>query len=228
MLKKPPPKRTGKTAKNKKSKSGDPIAKRNMFCAECLPPEPTADTGPTSGDSVPATSLPLRLVATNVSTLQGESFATILNTSTDRKGAYWMEHGIPDAGQIVRIRGKYVDFRNATTRRVERISLLAKNAPKPAAKPATKRSGKKNSKKDELMAAIDEGVKKVDDTNWEIDRALVVGMGYRGKRSKDRGRLGTGIGLTDSPRVAESHRGTLTLSSKPARASSATPSDRDY
>jgi signal transduction histidine kinase len=80
----------------------------------------------------------------------------------------------------------------------------------------------------------DEGVS-IEVENWgvpveqvEIDAGLVFAMGYRGKRSKDRGRLGTGIGLTDSQRVAEAHRGTLTLSSKPARGSSATPSDRDY
>ena len=62
----------------------------------------------------------------------------------------------------------------------------------------------------------------------EIDGEMVFQMGYRGKRSKDRGRLGTGIGLTDSRRVAEAHRGQLSMTSRPARASSPNPDDRDY
>jgi len=62
----------------------------------------------------------------------------------------------------------------------------------------------------------------------EVEAGLVFGMGYRGKRSKDRGRLGTGIGLTDSQRVANAHRGSLTISSKPARGSSRDPGERDY
>jgi signal transduction histidine kinase len=80
-----------------------------------------------------------------------------------------------------------------------------------------------------------DGTVAIEVENWgvpveqmEIDRGMVFGMGYRGKRSKDRGRLGTGIGLTDSQRVAESHRGSLVLSSKPARQSAAIPTDRDY
>lgn len=62
----------------------------------------------------------------------------------------------------------------------------------------------------------------------EIEADMVYRMGYRGKRSKDRGRLGTGIGLTDSKRVAEAHRGSLVLMSRPARASSPDPEARDY
>jgi signal transduction histidine kinase len=62
----------------------------------------------------------------------------------------------------------------------------------------------------------------------ELDAGLVFGMGYRGKRSKDRGRLGTGIGLTDSQRVAVAHRGAVTISSRPARASSPDRDDRAY
>ncbi len=62
----------------------------------------------------------------------------------------------------------------------------------------------------------------------EIDAGLIFQMGYRGKRSKDRGRLGTGIGLTDSQRVAQAHGGSLTLTSRPARASTPDPADRTY
>ena len=81
----------------------------------------------------------------------------------------------------------------------------------------------------------DDGTVAIDIENWgvpvevgEIEADLVFDMGYRGKRSKDRGRLGTGIGLTDSLRVAEAHGGSLTMASKPARISSPDPSERDY
>jgi signal transduction histidine kinase len=81
----------------------------------------------------------------------------------------------------------------------------------------------------------DEETVRIDVENWgvpvekgEIEAGLVFRMGYRGKRSKDRGRLGTGIGLTDSQRVAEAHGGSLVVSSRPARASSPDPNERDY
>jgi general secretion pathway protein C len=166
-----------KPADTKKSKSGDPFAKRNMFCHDCEPEEVAAGgaggvVGP-PGDTVPITSLPLRLVATNIGRDEGESFATVLNTTSNKQGSYWMESEIPDAGAIVRIRGKYVDFKNNTSRRVERIALLAKDQAAPVAAtrapPTTRRGGPK----DELLAAIDDGVNKVDDTTFEIDRALV-------------------------------------------------------
>ncbi len=80
----------------------------------------------------------------------------------------------------------------------------------------------------------DEAVR-VEVENWgvpveqvEIEAGMVFQMGYRGKRSKDRGRLGTGIGLTDSKRVAEAHRGSLSMDSRPARVSSPDPDHRDY
>jgi signal transduction histidine kinase len=76
---------------------------------------------------------------------------------------------------------------------------------------------------------------RIDVENWgvpveqgEIEEGLIFQMGYRGKRSKDRGRLGTGIGLTDSQRVAEASRGSLTVTSRPARGSSPDSSERDY
>lgn len=54
-------------------------------------------------------------------------------------------------------------------------------------------------------------------SSQEIDEGMVFELGYRGKWSTDRGRLGTGIGLTDSRDVAEKHRGTLVIRSRPAR-----------
>lgn len=50
----------------------------------------------------------------------------------------------------------------------------------------------------------------------EIEKEKVFELGYRGEMSKDRGRLGTGIGLTDARRVAESHGGLVEIESHPA------------
>lgn len=158
-----------------KSKAGEPVATRNMFCSSCLPPEPEEVDGVVvDSDSPPTTSLPLRLLATNVSTQTAYSFATIQNTSTDRQGAYSIDQKIPDGGAVVRIGVKYVDFQNPKTKRVERISLLStKAAPvKTAAKTKTADTSK-DKPKDELMAMIDEGVNKVSDTEFEIDKKVV-------------------------------------------------------
>ena len=51
----------------------------------------------------------------------------------------------------------------------------------------------------------------------ELSDGTVFELGYRGKWSTDRGRLGTGIGLTDSREVITRHRGAIILSSRPAR-----------
>jgi signal transduction histidine kinase len=50
----------------------------------------------------------------------------------------------------------------------------------------------------------------------EIETGRIFELGYRGELSKDRGRLGTGIGLTDARRVAEAHGGSLEIESNPA------------
>lgn len=160
-----------------RNKSGMPLAKRNMFCSECVVEEAPASTGPiTDSDAPPITSLPLRLVATNVSTVEDSSFATIQNTSNDKTGSYWIKDNIPDAGEVVRVRAKYVDFKNTSTRRVERISLLAAGpAPakeKPTPRP-TRRRSKRQQERDDLRAAIEAGVRKSGENSWEIDRSVV-------------------------------------------------------
>lgn len=62
----------------------------------------------------------------------------------------------------------------------------------------------------------------------EIEQGLVFELGYRGKWATDRGRLGTGIGLTDALRAAHAHGGELLVASRPARVDPLSPDDREY
>lgn len=59
----------------------------------------------------------------------------------------------------------------------------------------------------------------------EISEGLVFRIGFRGRFSGDRGRIGTGIGLADSRRVAKWHDGDVVIKSRPAISSS---SEDDY
>ncbi len=80
-----------------------------------------------------------------------------------------------------------------------------------------------------------EGMACIEFENWgvpiaqeEIDNGLIFQIGYRGKWSKDRGRLGTGIGLTDAKRTALQHHGDLRVASRPANPGWVRPSDPEY
>jgi signal transduction histidine kinase len=75
----------------------------------------------------------------------------------------------------------------------------------------------------------------IDFENWgvpisedELKKGLIFQLGYRGIWSTDRGRLGTGIGLTDAQRVAYAHGGELRVNSKPASFSPYRPEDAAY
>lgn len=160
-----------------RTKDGKPLIDRNMFCSTCLPPVPVAAaaTGPIDPNTVPMTSLPLLLVATHVTDERHakEAFATILNTATQRQGAYWMDQPIPGAGKVVAIHYKYVDFKNDASGRTERISITGEAPPPPTPAATVAAATKPAGDGDDLTAAIDAGVKKIDDTNYEIDRSLV-------------------------------------------------------
>lgn len=161
----------------RRSKVGMPIATRNVFCSTCEPETPEAPIagGSDPSGSVPISSLPLQLVATNVSSVESGSFATIRNTTSESQGAYWVGQSIPEAGKVVVIAGKYIDFENEKTRRRERLSLVDQRAPtvaKATPPKPTRPTPSRNEKKDEMAALIDEGVKKVDDFTYEIDSSL--------------------------------------------------------
>jgi len=86
-----------------------------------------------------------------------------------------------------------------------------------------------------IAASATSGSIHVEVENWgvpisadEIARGLVFELGYRGKWSTDRGRLGTGIGLTDALRAARAHGGDVLVSSRPARLTTLPDTHRDY
>ena len=160
-------------------KSGMALAERNIFCSTCELPAPTApeeSAAPSDPNNPPLTALPLRLLATNVSDREAHSFATVLNTSNEKQGAYWIGSEIPGAGSVTRISARWVDFENSSSHRVERISLLGDTGPRPAvaaAAPPPEAEPDPRASRDELLAAVDAGVRKVDDSTFEVDRALV-------------------------------------------------------
>jgi len=154
-----------------RSKVGEPLASRDMFCSDCQP-APVAPTDPsTPAGTVVATSLPLTLIATSVSGRPDESFATILNTSTQKQGGYFEGDVIPDAGTVKEIHYKFVDFENAQSHRVERIALLGETHT-PTTPPRTVAT-QRHFGNDSMAEAIADGVKKIDDSNYEISRGLV-------------------------------------------------------
>jgi PAS domain S-box-containing protein len=75
----------------------------------------------------------------------------------------------------------------------------------------------------EIKTSLDDRLVCIEFENWgvpiakeEIEQGLIFELGYRGKWSTDRGRLGTGIGLTDAEHVARAHGGHIRVESKPA------------
>lgn len=160
----PPPRH--EAPKPAHSKDGAQLASRNMFCSECTPEVIV----PTDPSQIAVTSLPLQLLATNIGPTEAQSWATVINTSTQAQGAYSVGDKLPGAsGPVTAIHYKFVEFQNSG--RVERVMLVGASAPVVSKPPvvATGRTKPKN----EMQAAIDAGIKKIDDTTYEIDKSLV-------------------------------------------------------
>jgi general secretion pathway protein C len=163
--------------KTVRTKEGGPLADRNIFCSTCEPVEPEQpgeDTETLPPGTVPLTSLPLELLATNVGSRENYSFATIRNTDSSNQGAYWVEDSIPGAGKVTKIAPKYVEFENTQKKRTERIALFGSEPPKrPVASTAPRTPPRRTVGGDDMASKLDDGIKKVDDSNFEIDRDLV-------------------------------------------------------
>src|SRR5262245_61306166 len=151
--------------KQVRTKDGTQFAMRDMFCSDCKPVEDVkVDNG-----SIQMTSLPLMLLATNVGPKPEQSYATIVNTTSQAQGAFSVGDKIPGAtGAIKVVHYKFVDFEN--NGHIERLGLAG--APAPPTTPVAKVEPPPGDG-DELQAAIDAGVKKIDDTHYEIDKSLV-------------------------------------------------------
>lgn len=149
--------------KQARSKEGGPFASRNMFCSACTPPVVVAsDPG-----SIQTTTLPLTLLATNVGANPEDSYATVVNTESQRQGSFSVGDQIPGAtGKLKEIHYKYIDFEN--NGHIERLVLQGQTPPPVVAQaPAQPTDG------DDLQAQIDNGIKSTGDNTYEIDKALV-------------------------------------------------------
>jgi general secretion pathway protein C len=164
-------------AKPVASKDAQDVIGRNIFCSTCDPPKP-ADSpvaAPVDENHPPLTALPLALLATIVASDASVSTATILNTQSFKSGSYGVGDLIQDAGLVRKIHPKSVDFFNRTGNRLERIDLLPSGSPPVAAAvPAVPPPPAEGQSPDtELLASVDKGVKKIDETHYDIDRGLI-------------------------------------------------------
>lgn len=186
------------------SKSGAALVERNLFCSACSPP--VADAGAVAevvGSEPPATSLPLHLIATHVAADRaGRSSAMVQDTPTGSQGAYRLGEPLPGAGVVVRIGGRSIDFENPATGRVERLAIAetaapAKAAPEPVAeepqddaRPARGR----RAADPELTAALDRGIKAIDETHFEVERGLIESVIARPQAAARGARVVPGAG----------------------------------
>jgi len=150
-----------------RSKDGAGLATRDIFCSECTPAAVVATA--TDPSAIQTTTLPLVLLATNVSTTPESSYATVVNTENQKQGSFSIGDQIPGAsGKLKVIHYKYIDFENAG--HVERLVLAGATVPPPTPVAQTQPT---DENKDDLEAMADNSIKKIDDTHYEIDKALV-------------------------------------------------------
>lgn len=150
-----------------RSKDGSQLASRDMFCSKCTPTETVAK--PIDANQTAITTLPLILLATNVGLTTKDSYATIVNTENQHQGSYSIGDRIPGAsGKLKFIHFKYIDFEN--NGHIERLVLPGQTAPitpPVVAEQPTTPPG------DEIEALAENGIRRIDDNNYEIDRALI-------------------------------------------------------
>jgi general secretion pathway protein C len=139
------------------------VAERNVFCTDCAPVglPPPAPPGATLADAPPPlTSLPLELLAITTVSGQRYAFARIAAADARWSGAYYLDDEIPGAGPVVALGGRFVDFHNRSSGRIERLDVLG--APPPSPPPLG--GG---------VTELDTSIKKIDDAHFEVSRALI-------------------------------------------------------
>lgn len=149
------------------SKRGEGLAARNIFCADCAP----LSDAPLGSAHLSS----LMLVATNISDDAARSFASIADLASGTQGSYRVGDPVRGVGTVSAVRFRSVEVTLADGR-VERLSLdAAPSEPSPpttpvAPAPAVDRPA---SPGDEISRQIAEGTRKIDETHYEISRALV-------------------------------------------------------
>jgi len=147
-----------------RSKDGALIAARDIFCSDCTPAVTTISTDPSA---VQTTTLPLVLLATNVSEKPEDSYATVVNTESQHQGSFSVGDPIPGAsGKLKMIHYKYIEFENAG--HIERLVLQGQTPP-PVVVAETKTDGDG----DDMQGLVDNGIKSTGDNSYAIDKALV-------------------------------------------------------
>ena len=155
-----------------RTKDGTQLASRNMFCSDCTPAVDVAKAADPS--QIATTSLPLALLATNIGPRVEESYATIINSETQRQGAFSVGDVIPGAvssGKVRSIHFKYIEFEN--NGRIERLLLQGAPPPVIAAAEPPPPAVAVDGDRDDMQVAVDSGIKKIDESNFEIDKSLV-------------------------------------------------------
>jgi type II secretion system protein C len=145
------------------SKDGRALAERNIFCADCAP---LTDAQPGTANLTS-----LLLVATNVSNDPARSFASIANLASGTQGGYRLGDAIPRVGTIAAIHYRYVDI-SLIGGQLERLQL---DAGAPPVAPPTPGPAETTPvvAQDEISQQIADGTRKIDDTHFEVSRALV-------------------------------------------------------
>ncbi len=142
--------------------TGDALVARNMFCSACTP---SVEPGPAGimVSFVPGATL----IATSVGGDAMSSRATVRVTASEAEGSWALGEEIPSLGVVSRIGYASIDLRDADGR-IGRLSLLetakvteVAGAATPAASPASPAN------------PYDERVRKIDDHQYDVDRALV-------------------------------------------------------
>jgi general secretion pathway protein C len=142
------------------------LVERNMFCSGCSKEEPpTGDSG--------LTALPLRLIATNLAGPGSHSFASVVNTETQRQGAYRLGHRIPGAGIIENIGADFLEFRNESSQSLERLVFSPEEKRQIPEARASAAGSRRTSKRSRAQQLVEEYVRSTGKGTFEVDRRLI-------------------------------------------------------
>ena len=156
-------------ARAQRAKDGEPILRRNFFCADCPPIIEEPDTaGSTSNDPVKS-SLPLQLVATLVADDPVWSFAAVRDTNEKKTGLFHVGSIIPPSVEVVAIEARRVFIANGG--RPEYLDLEGAGVAPPPPSASSAPTGVTGA--GPLGADIDRGVRKVSESEYDIDRGLI-------------------------------------------------------